>query len=179
MTEPLQQPIAWAQIQTALYNWLHESTCLPVVWAFQQSPQRARPFGVLQIISGPTQLGEDEVVYRDDDTNLFADSCGLRGLTVNAQIFSDSFKPGEQAQAYAAQAQSAIEHPRFSQPLADAGIGIISIGAITDLSAIEGARYESRVSFDLSIVIAATIADNISADWFNRAIVNGTQIGPP
>lgn len=179
MTDPLPSPIDWATIQSALHAWVSQSADISATWAMQERPQLEYPYAVLQIIAGPNNFGEDEIVYREDGASLFADVQGLRTMTVNVQFFTRSFLPGEHAQAYAAIAQSAIEHPRFSQALYDAGIGVSSISAITDLSQIVGSAYESRASFDLIVIIAAKVADSVSQDWFNIVNLDGKNIGPP
>jgi len=54
----VQDPIAWADIEQALVDWIKSSTGLAtVLWAWEDGARPARPYGELEIVSGPVSYG--------------------------------------------------------------------------------------------------------------------------
>lgn len=54
----VQDPIAWETIEQALVDWIKSSTGLTtVVWAWEDAARPARPYGELEIVSGPVSYG--------------------------------------------------------------------------------------------------------------------------
>lgn len=81
--------------------------------------------------------------------------------TVSVQVFSKSRRPSSGALALAVQAQERLQtRPRVDALLAY-GVGIVGYTAPIDLTSIAGQTWESRASFDLSIVLWNSWAEQI------------------
>lgn len=63
----------WTAIQNALLTWFAARTGLTCIWADQDVAQPAYPFGLLNIIAGPTMVGGMDEVRTDTDETIAAD----------------------------------------------------------------------------------------------------------
>lgn len=164
-------PINFAAVRNALVSWLTTSTGIPVMWANQNRPQVAKPYLLLKKIAGPTMLGTDSQRPRMFEGELYTDIVGTRSLTYNVQAFTDSDRPGEDAEHYLSIAQAALATDSVLDTFVAAKIGVISSASITDLDSIAGAGFESRASFDLVISTVSALVPSVDAptNWIETA----------
>ncbi len=80
---------------------------------------------------------------------------GAQSMLVNVQTFSKCREPRNGAWAIAQQVLAALQSEDYIETLRRFGVGVWSKGVLTDLSAIAGAHWETRVSFDVNIAARA------------------------
>ncbi len=160
-------PINFTAIEAALVSWLRTSTGISVMWSSQNRPQVAKPFLVLKMVAGPTIIGRDTQRHRmvtvEDVPTLYTDIVGARSLTYNVQAFTNSDKPGENAQHYLSIAQAALGHDDVIDLFVAAKIGLTRADSIVDLDSISGAGFESRASLDLVISTVSALVPSVDA----------------
>lgn len=190
-------PVDFPAVQKALYNWFANSTELPVDWAFQKKSQRSAPngFGVLQILSVAMlpDLTEDELRTTDINGNsdpaaiaaaaeLYKTWVGTRRLIVNCQVVRKPSTAGADqsfsthAFNYLLAAQSTA---RGSEDLEAGNLTFVSVSPLTNLSAVAAEGFESRASMDVTFDVQSIFTETVPSGWFNQAVINGEQIGPP
>lgn len=179
-------PVDFAAVQKALYTWFKNSTGLPVVWAFQKRPQKDREagFGVLQILSVgmPPSLEVDEertigtAATIPASIEISRSWVGTRRIVVNCQVVTNSqdFECSAFNALSSAQAQL-----RGSVDLETGALTYVFESPITNLSAVAGEGYESRASMDVTFDVQSVFTEATPSGWFNQAVINGKQIGPP
>ena len=174
-------PVDYATIQKALYTWLYTGLGgLPVSWAFQKRAQNDRElgYGVLTILSVgmPPDLVQDEARQATVGEEIYLQLVGTRRLVLNAQCVTNSQLPTQSAIALLSQAQATL---RDNGNLDAAGITFISDSPITNLSAVVAEGFESRASIDITFDVVSDFTSATPTGWFNQAVINGNQIGPP
>lgn len=181
-------PVAWTDVQQALYTWFATSTGLATSWAFQKRPQDniASGFGTLTVLSVelPPSLEEDETRTRETAGELYADQVGTRYLTINCQVASAVQSFEGHAQNLLSRAQAALTLTEFNNSLGAAGVTFVRNGAITNISAIAGAGFESRASMDVVFSVQSLSIPEQTDGYFTHTILtnldtgNTKQIGP-
>lgn len=172
-------PVDYATIQKALYTWLNLGLSLPVSWGFQKRAQNNRQgYGVLSILSVgmPPDLVKDEAQQVEIGDELYQRLVGTRRIVLNVQCVTASQLPAEHAVALLSQAQATL---RDNATLDEAGITFVSDSPITNLSAVVAEGFESRASFDVTLDVVSDFTSATPTGWFNKAVINGKQIGPP
>jgi hypothetical protein len=81
---------------------------------------------------------------------------GDQGMVVNVQAFSKNQQIWNGAGSITNVCYAALQSPDYSATLQGAGIGIGIIGVPTSVPLVEGARWESRSSFDVDLTMKAT-----------------------
>lgn len=167
-------------VQRAIYNWSSTALGLPVTWGFQKRPQDSRStgFGVLTLLSVgmPPDQERDETIYEKAAGQVYLRLAGTRRIVVNLQCLTLSQLPASSAMTLLSNAQASL---RSTPGLDTAGITVISDSAITNLSGVIAEGYECRASMDLTFDVVSDFTATAATDWFNNAVINGKQIGPP
>ncbi len=110
------------------------------VWANQDGPRPARPFMVLDIISGPQSVGPAEERYKAADTYTY----GIRKRgTLNIRVHADD------ALVRAASIENALELPSRTGILQAAGIAVWGGDGARDITELMDTAHEPRASLDL------------------------------
>lgn len=80
---------------------------------------------------------------------------GTQAMTINVQAFSKGREPRSGAWAIVSQLYAALQSEAYVEAMRALGVGVWNKGAATDLSAIAGAHWETRASFDITIAARA------------------------
>jgi hypothetical protein len=96
----------------------------------------------------------------DGDSVLVTE--GTQTMLVNVQAFSKEREPRLGAWATIARVQAAFQSEDYIETLSRQGVGVWGKGPPTDLSAITGGAWETRVSFDLTLAAQAAWVRPIS-----------------
>jgi len=106
---------------------------------------------------------------------------GAQTMLVNIQAFSKGREPFNGAWALTAQCEAALQSEDLISKLRAFGVGVWDRGVVTDLSALTGAHWETRTSFDVTLaaraswVRSASFIDTISLT-LNTFQVGGTLV---
>lgn len=181
-------PVAWSDVQQALYTWFASSTGLPTSWAFQKRPQDdvANGFGTLTVMSVDfvPSMDQDETRMREAAGELYADQVGLRYLEVNCQVASASQAFDGHAQNLLSRAQAALTLTEYANAFDAAGICVIGSSTITNISAVAGAGFESRASMDVTFCVQSIATPETTDGYFDHVVLvnedtdNEQEIGP-
>jgi hypothetical protein len=76
-------------------------------------------------------------------------------MLVNVQAYSKGREPRTGAWALLQRALGAVQSEDYVSTMRQFGVGVWTKGVVSDLSAIAGAHWETRASFDLSIAAKA------------------------
>jgi len=77
-----------SQIKLDIYDWFKNNSefdASSIIWANQSAPQPSPPYLTMNIISGPDEVGTDEVVYDVDSESTKVR--GLRTFTLSLNSF--------------------------------------------------------------------------------------------
>ncbi len=173
-------PVNFAETQQALYTWLNTSTGLPTSWAFQERAQDniAAGFAVMTLmsVSMPPDIEQDEERTVEAAGELYNEWVGTREIILNVQVFSAT-------QAFAGHAVNLLSGAQATlrgwAGFEAAGLTFLRESGITNISAVAGAGYESRASMDITFHVFSVFTSVQPSGWFNQAVINGKQIGPP
>jgi hypothetical protein len=80
---------------------------------------------------------------------------GAQNMLVNVQAYSKGREPRSGAWAIIQRALATVQSEDYVSTMRHFGVGVWTKGVVSDLSAIAGAHWETRVSFDLSIAAKA------------------------
>lgn len=83
---------------------------------------------------------------------------GTETMLINLQAYSQSAEPRDGAWAIIKQAQAALQSEDLVETLRAYGVGSWDKGQPTDISAVAGANWESRVSVDLTFAMRSSWA---------------------
>lgn len=89
----------------------------------------------------------------DGDSVLVTE--GAQNMLINVQAFSKQREPRLGAWAIIQRCLAVVQSEDYVETLRRFGVGVWTKGVVTDLSAIAGAHWESRASFDLSVAAKA------------------------
>lgn len=173
-------PVNFSEVQQALYTWLNSSTGLPTCWAFQERAQDniATGFAVMTLlsVSMPPDIEQDEQRSVETSGELYNEWVGTREIVLNVQVFSATQAFTGHATSLLSEAQATLRgHAGFEA----AGLTFLRESGITNISAVAGAGYESRASMDITFHVFSVFTSSQPSGWFNKAVINGKQIGPP
>ncbi len=98
-----------------------------------------------ELSSGPPVLDGRSVLVTE----------GAQNMLINVQAFSKCREPRNGAWAILQQAFATVQSEDYVEAMRALGVGIWTKGPATDLSAVAGAHWETRASFDLSIAAKA------------------------
>lgn len=101
-------------------------------------------------ISGPLTAGAPVL---DGRSVLITE--GAQNMLVNVQAYSKGREPRDGAWALTQRALAAVQSEDYISIMRHFGVGVWTKGVVSDLSAIAGAHWETRASFDLSLAARA------------------------
>lgn len=109
----------------------------------------------------------------DGDSVLVTE--GAQNMLINVQAFSKGREPRTGAWAILQQALAAVQSEDYAETFRRYGVGLWTKGVVTDLSAIAGAHWETRASFDLSIAAKAVWVRPVDRIESVNATLNATN----
>lgn len=109
-------------------------------------------------------------------TDLAIMTQGKAQVSVQVEAYSKSRTPRAGAWSIATKLAAALQLPETSLTLRDYGVGIGTIGDLTDLSAIAGGNWESRVAFDVEFNLQFTVVRPV--DQISTITVNTSGASP-
>jgi len=101
-------------------------------------------------LSGPLTAGAPAL---DGRSVLITE--GAQNMLVNVQAYSKGREPRDGAWALTQRALAAVQSEDYISTMRHFGVGVWTKGVASDLSAIAGAHWETRASFDLSLAARA------------------------
>jgi hypothetical protein len=101
-------------------------------------------------LSGPLSAGPPTL---DGRSVLVTE--GAQNMLVNVQAYSKGREPRNGAWALIQRALAVVQSEDYIETMRRYGVGVWTKGVVSNLSAIAGAHWESRASFDLSIAARA------------------------
>lgn len=161
--------INWSAIQTALTGWVETDNELPLVWANQalNPAQRTRPYVTLRVVSTQA-VGQDGWVDADNTPTLLKPYnrkrryYGQRLITLQVDVSAVAGgNLGDSAMDLLAALCDSLQTETTRARLNTAALGLATIGAMRDLTALEGAQMGGRASVDITFNCSAlTTSDN-------------------
>jgi hypothetical protein len=131
-------PIAIEDALTAFVQSVQ--TDATVIWAKPEGPRPKRPFIVLDIISGPTRIGNAEQRYKDEDTFVY----GIRKKgTLNVRIYAAN------ALVRSGIIDDALQLPSRLETLLAAGIAVWGSDGPHDITELLDTAFEPRAGLDI------------------------------
>ena len=130
-------------IEDALIAWMTAIHAdVTPIWANQDGNRPSAPFAVLDIISGPFNLGTAEERYKAEDTYSYAIR---KWATLNVQVVADD------ALVRASAIANALDLPTRQSVLQAAGIAAHSTQGLRDITALQETSHEPRATIDIII----------------------------
>lgn len=99
---------------------------------------------------------------------------GAQNMLINVQAFSPCREPRNGAWALIQRALAVVQSEDYVETMRALGVGVWTKGVVTDLTAIAGAHWESRASFDLSIAAKAVWVREVDRIETVKATLNTT-----
>lgn len=146
------------RIRSGLYNWLKEElrdTAIgpdKIVWFNQDAPRPSRPYVALDLTSGPSQVGHDELRNVSDGV---LDVTGNRRITVTVAVY------GEDSDLYAMRLHSSLEKPTVQAALYGYGLSLNRQEDVQDVTTRLETRYETRYQFDAIFNCVSSVRDEV------------------
>ena len=130
-------------IEDALIDWIETIHAdITPIWANQDGSRPDPPFALLDIISGPFNLGTPEERYKEEDTYTY----NIRKwATLNVQVVADN------ALVRSAAIANALDLPTRQSVLQAAGIAAHSTQGLRDITALQETDHEVRATIDIII----------------------------
>lgn len=157
--------------RNGLGTWFYGALGYPVIWADQDAPRPAKPFGQLQRGVGDqaagVQAGNDEAVR----------SATVAGRTthrmhrthiVSLQVFSDDMTGSTTAADLLTAALAKLARASDRAALVAAGVTVQTVGSVRDLTAMLPTRPESRAQVDITVSTLDTLTED--AGYIDEAI---------
>lgn len=158
--------IAWSTVEDAIQSWIASTTGVTTIWSQQDAPRPAAPYVAL-LISSVLRVGHDETAVSDNDESdgddgeeILLTSRGPRVAVLSVQCFGGDAHGASSAVALLqrAVAQAGLESQRTL--LADAGVGIGTLGAVQSIGAIRGqVEFEPRAVFEARLYLAESVEE--------------------
>lgn len=169
--DPSLQPIDWATIETALYNWAASVTGIPaarVIWEKQKITERAYPYVSLRksplLVAGgkpearaSTDLGQpagQEIIFTATSQCEFTFSA-----TVHADAAAGGGNPTTGAFKLVSKLQASLGLPTIQESLRTAGLAVIQSLPGIDLSEQVNAEYLDRAVFEVRLRVASEMTE--------------------
>lgn len=177
MSPPPIVPINWRAIRDAIWQWFTETAGCETIWADQNAPQPAYPYGSLNILPGTLELGAlDEQRILDDGSLQLV---GPRDFVLSCQIHSGRYGPDPSCDALS-RAMSVIASlglPQYRDALAVANIGIRDRGQPQMLDVLVGTEWIKRAQVDLrfgtmSVVSIRDWPSLSDPGWFDKVEIS-------
>jgi len=166
--------IEWRDIEDTIYDWFSEQTDVEAIWANHKAVQPEYPYGLLQVISGPSREGSfDSEVVTQTTTTSTIEHVGVRLFTVSCQIL-DCPNPRDvinTSRARIEKAQSSLSLESVNDTLRAGCLAVVDIGDISNIDFTTEDRYVSRSNMDIifrttSVVSeTASVIDQVNGTW--------------
>ncbi len=172
----------------AVKAWAEAQTGLTIIWGKESAPQPAYPYGWLRLITGPNPIGSiDEVrlstdLGQDPGEEVLQQVVGQRRAVVSLQILNRRDKAAaydvtEDPASLMAQAQASLRLPTVIAAFDAAEVAVLTVGAIVDLSGLEGDKdFTDRRQMDTVFGLAFEVSERTG--YIERALVT-SDLGAP
>jgi len=166
---PAPSPIAWDDVEDAIYDWFVAATGLATIWSEQDAPQPPYPYASLNITSGPTKVaGLDETRTTYDVGQLLGqeigiETAGLREITLSCQIHARQLDatPANHPRNLMSRAQSSLGMESFLSGLRVAGLSVIEEGPVQNVSEVVEDTWITRAMMDVRFGLAASVEERV------------------
>lgn len=169
--DPALQPIDWATIEQALWNWASTVTGVPtsrIIWENQKIAQPAYPYVSLHkspvLISG----GKPELRYETDlgqpqGEEIEFTATSQCEFTLSASVYMDAAagggNPTTGAFKLASKLQASLGLKTIQESLSTAGLAIIQSLPVLDLSEVVNAEFLDRAVFEVRLRVASEMTE--------------------
>lgn len=139
-----------------IVQWLNGLLNKPVIVDRPNSTRPKRPYLTINLVTPLQKAGSrDNTVANDDGTFSL---CGQRTFTLSVKAYSDNGRDNTgffQAHDLLAQVMDSVDDPELREPLTVAGLAVMSVGDILDLTELVESGFEARAGMDMFMGIAA------------------------
>ncbi|GAG88060.1 unnamed protein product [marine sediment metagenome] len=145
------------QLKLDLYNWVKDNSGLAankIIWANQASPQPAPTYIVLEILTGPNQIGFDNQIY-DSGSDSFS-SCGIREFTLSIQAF------GKTSHQELTDLLGKLNLSDSTDYFSTKNLSVINLPSVTNLTVALDNVFEERHGLDIIFNTSQEISSGIS-----------------
>lgn len=158
----------WNAVEDALQAWVRSSTGLSdsqVIWSSQTGPRPAGAFITLHV-SGLVAVGVvDEVrddfdALRPEGEEVHFEVTGTRELSVSLQAFGEVLSASG-ARGLLSRLQTGLVLPTVRETLALAGLTPFDVGAVSDVPALVGTRFEGRAAMTVRFYARDTLTEAV------------------
>ena len=172
----------------AIQAWAAAQTSLDVIWADEDAPQPAWPFGRLRVVSGPTPIGNVDEIRLDTDLGqdpgeeVGQTVVGQRRLVVSLQIMARrdleaAYDAAADPDSLIALAQTSLRLPSVMADFYAADLAVLNVGDPVNLSGIESdEKNTARANLDITFGLAYEVTERIG--YINRTLVTSTTGAP-
>jgi hypothetical protein len=176
-------PLSFPIIESALVAFIETASGLTgkVALAMQTAPQLAMPYATVRI-TGPRPAGGPwpRIIQSYDAAQPVGQEVSLQAvvdeeLTVSIQLFTPLTFGAASARALMAQLRMALALQSTLDPLRDAGLALVDVGDIHDLSAILETAFQGRAALDLRFLVADDLTERTG--YVGSVGVSGTVSG--
>jgi hypothetical protein len=176
-------PLSFPAIESALVAFVETASGLSgkVVLAMQTAPQPPMPYATVRI-SGPRPAGGPwpRIIQSFDAAQPAGQEVSLQAvvdeeLTVSLQFFTALTFGAGSARALMAQVRVALALQSTLDPLRAAGLALIDVGDIHDLSAILETAFQGRAALDLRFLVADDVTERTG--YVGSVGISGTVSG--
>lgn len=137
----------------AIYDWAKLELEMEFIWADQDAHRPNKPYGSMKIIPGFTKIGAtDNITHKLDGVFNVA---GTREFTLSLNCY------GSSALERANFVSSSLEKPTVIEKFNTAGLVIVKVEQVNDLSIVIDTAFETRSQVDIKFRIAQVVEDNI------------------
>jgi hypothetical protein len=150
----------FAAIRQAIYDWVSGELGIPTIWYPSNAPQPAKTYAAISM--GPSQSPRWDYKSPPDEVNGVSTLRGDREFPVEIQIHGKRLPDNEnQALTFAEQLATSLQKGSITALFNAANFAFVERIALTDLSAIGGTEFESRVSLELMFRMAHEDTDTV------------------
>jgi len=167
-------PIPRKTFETAIQAWFKNATGLAddhVLWQAQPTgpAQPSFPYATLFVTSPATKLGQDEIRIRDasdddpapdDGSEIELLACGLRKMTVSANVYAKTNDADADARAIMDKAHAALGMLSFLSAFKAAGLSVIDDGDVRSLDELTSNVFVSRAQLDVVFGMASNAIES-------------------
>lgn len=166
--------------RNGLGTWFYGALGYPVIWADQDAPRPAKPFGQLQRgaqdVAVAVQAGNDEAVRSATVAGRTTHRMH-RTHVVSLQVFSDDLTGSTCAADLLSAAVAKLARASDRAALVAAGVAVQTVGNVRDLTGWVPTRPESRAQVDITVATLDTLTED--AGYIEEAIGSVTTAPLP
>lgn len=154
---------------------------LEVAWTNQRenTPQRRMPYVRLQFMN-MQPIGTDEQTQVTKNGLVYPAVQGMRQITLGVQVVANATPELEgSAWAWADELTGILQTEEVTELFRQAGLAVIGLNPVVDLSGLEQSEMISRVAFDIVFSGAFYRVNPQVGTWIERIIGEGDLEGNP